>query len=87
MASDFELPGSTMSLLRRYFRLLGLTQRLSRGFRQHQLGDDHGRAHLVLLVIALLCTGRGGASTCATSPAMRCSRGSVVSPVFAAIAL
>ena len=35
-----------LELLRRYFRLLGLSQRLRRGFRQHQLGDDYGGAPL-----------------------------------------
>src|SRR6266852_2511497 len=44
-----------LELLRRYFQLIGLTQRLRRGFREHQLGGDYGCAHLVLLVIARLC--------------------------------
>src|SRR5260370_37626625 len=43
-----------LGLLRRYFQLIGLTQRLRRGFREHQLGGDYGCAHLVVLVIALL---------------------------------
>jgi hypothetical protein len=43
--------------LRRYFQLIGLTRRLRRGFREHQLGGDYGCAHLVLLVIALLVVG------------------------------
>src|SRR5260370_8659396 len=46
-----------LELLRRYFQLIGLTQRLRRGFREHQLGGDYGCAHLVLLVIALLVVG------------------------------
>src|SRR6266446_4643157 len=46
-----------LELLRRYFHLIGLTQRLRRGFREHQLGGDYGCAHLVLLVIALLVVG------------------------------
>src|SRR5713101_1747601 len=46
-----------LELLRRYFQLIGLTQRLRRGFREHQLGGDYGCAHLVLLVIALLVIG------------------------------
>src|SRR6266700_5026363 len=46
-----------LEVLRRYFQLIGLTQRLRRGFREHQLGGDYGCAHLVLLVIALLVVG------------------------------
>src|SRR6202165_5732305 len=46
-----------LELLRRYFQLIGLTQRLRQGFREHQLGGDYGCAHLVLLVIALLVVG------------------------------
>ena len=46
-----------LELLRRYFQLIGLNQRLRRGFREHQLGGDFGCAHLVLLVIALLVVG------------------------------
>src|SRR2546426_12312933 len=46
-----------LELLRRYFQLIGLTQRLRRGLREHQLGGDYGCAHLVLLVIALLVVG------------------------------
>src|SRR5713101_7372053 len=46
-----------LELLRRYFQLIGLTQRLRRGFREHRLGGDYGGAHLVLLVIALLVVG------------------------------
>src|SRR5229473_5539556 len=46
-----------LELLPRYFQLIGLTQRLRRGFREHQLGGDYGCAHLVLLVIALLVVG------------------------------
>src|SRR5260370_3092836 len=43
-----------LELLRRYFQLIGLTQPLRRGFREHQLRGDYGCAHLVLLLIALL---------------------------------
>ena len=46
-----------LELLRRYFQLIGLTQRPRRGFCEHQLGGDYGCAHLVLLVIALLVVG------------------------------
>jgi hypothetical protein len=46
-----------LELLRRYFHLIGLNQRLRRGFREHKLGGDYGCAHLVLLVIALLVVG------------------------------
>ena len=30
-----------LELLRRYFQLIGLTQRLRRGFCEHQLGGDY----------------------------------------------
>src|SRR5260370_37594654 len=46
-----------LELLRRYFQRIGLSERLRRGFREHQLGGDYGCAHLVLLVIALLVVG------------------------------
>src|SRR6266481_6443096 len=75
-----------LELLRRYFHLIGLNHRIRRGFREHQLRGDYSCTHLVLLVIALLWSGRGGFSTYATWPAIRCSRGSVVSPAFPAIA-
>ena len=74
-----------LELLRRYFHLIGLNQRLRRGFREHQVRGDYSCTHLVLLVIALLVVG-ARFSTYATWPAIRCSRGSVVWPAFPAIA-
>ena len=75
-----------LELLRRYFHLIGLNHRIRRGFREHQLRGDYSCTHLVLLVIALLVVGARRLQHLRTWPAIRCSRGSVVSPVFPAIA-
>ncbi len=46
-----------LELLRRYFRLLDLHQRLRRAFSAYGLGGDYGSGRLVLLVIALFVVG------------------------------
>src|SRR5216684_8933247 len=61
-----------LELLRRYFQLIGLTQRLRRGFREHRLGGDYGGAHLVLLVIRV-AGGRGAAAPALALRRRRCA--------------
>jgi Transposase DDE domain group 1 len=46
-----------LELVRRYFQLINLHQRIRQGFREHDLGGDYGCIHLVLLVIGLLLVG------------------------------
>jgi hypothetical protein len=46
-----------LELVRHYFQVSNLHQRIRRGFRGHDLGGDCGCIHLVLLVIGLLLVG------------------------------
>jgi hypothetical protein len=71
-----------------HFQLIGSPSVCApRGFREHQLGGDYGCAHLVLLVIALLVVGaRRLQHLRYVAGDVLCSRGSVVWPVFPAIA-
>jgi len=46
-----------LELVRRYFQLINLHQRIRDGFREHELGGDYGCVHLVVLVIGLLLVG------------------------------
>jgi hypothetical protein len=46
-----------LELLRRYFHLIQLHQRIRHAFRAHRLGGDYGCVRLVLLVIGLLLVG------------------------------
>lgn len=46
-----------LELFKRYFRLIGLNDRIRRAFKQYDFGGDYGVGHFILVFIALWITG------------------------------